>query len=50
MDPLHFTCDHASNHLPLKGTLSLERENFLAAIDKALAGQLRLRPELSRGV
>ena len=50
VDPLHFTCDHASNHLPLKGTLSLERENFLAAIDKALAGRLRLRPELSRGV
>lgn len=50
VDPLHFTCDHASNYLPLKGTLSEERERFLTAIDRALAGQLRLRPEFSRGV
>lgn len=50
VDPLHFTCDHASNYLPLKGTLSEERERFLHAIDRALAGELRLRPEISRGV
>lgn len=50
VDPLHFTCDHASNYLPLKGTLSEERERFLRAIDRALAGELRLRPEISRGV
>ena len=50
VDPLHFTCDHASNYLPLKGTLSEERERFLTAIDRALAGELRLRPEFSRGV
>lgn len=50
VDPLHFTCDHASNYLPLKGTLSQEREHFLTAIDRALAGELRLRPEISRGV
>lgn len=48
VDPLHFTCDHASNYLPLKGTLSEERERFLAAIDSALAGELRIRPEDSR--
>lgn len=50
VDPLHFTCDHASNYLPLKGTLSEERERFLAAIDSALAGELRIRPEESRRV
>lgn len=50
VDPLHFTCDHASNYLPLKGTLSEERERFLAAIDSALAGELRIRPEDSRRV
>ena len=50
VDPLHFTCDHASNYLPLKGTLSEERERFLAAIDSALAGELWIRPEDSRRV
>ena len=50
VEPLHFTCDHASNYLPLKGTLSEERERFLAAIDSALAGELRIRPEDSRRV
>lgn len=50
VDPLHFTCDHASNYLPLKGTLGEERERFLTAIDRALAGELRIRPEASRRV
>lgn len=50
VDPLHFTCDHASNYLPLKGTLSEERDRFLAAIDAALDGKRRIRPEFSRRV
>lgn len=50
VDPLHFTCDHASNYLPLKGTLPDQREEFLAALDKALAGEADIRPEWSRGV
>ena len=50
VDPLHFTCDHASNYLPLKGTLGEERERFLTAIDRALAGEFRIRPEASRRV
>lgn len=50
VDPLHFTCDHASNYLPLKGTLSEERDRFLAAIDAALEGKRRIRPEFSRRV
>lgn len=50
VDPLHFTCDHASNYLPLKGTLPDRREEFLAALDKALAGDADIRPEWSRGV
>ena len=50
VDPLHFTCDHASNYLPLKGTLSEERERFLTAIDAALEGKRKIRPEFSRRV
>lgn len=50
VDPLHFTCDHASNYLPLKGTLSEERERFLALLDGALAGEVGIRPEWSRQV
>ncbi len=50
VDPLHFTCDHASNYLPLKGTLGEERDRFLEAIDAALEGKRRIRPEISRRV
>ena len=50
VDPLHFTCDHASNYLPLKGTLPDERQNFIRALDGALQGQIGIRPEWSRQV
>ena len=48
VDPLHFTCDHASNYLPLKGSLPEEKEEFLAALDDALRGRRALRPEWYR--
>ena len=48
--PLHFTCDHASNYLPLKGTLPDQREEFLRQLDEALAGERAIRPEWQRGV
>ena len=47
---LHFTSDHASNYLPLKGTLPDERERMLALIDGALAGTVGIRSEGSRGL
>ena len=47
VDPLHFTCNHASNYLPLKGGLPEDRDRFLAM--RALAGEQELRPEWSRG-
>ena len=50
VDPLHFTCDHASNYLPLKGSLPEERDMFLRALDDALCGKRRVRPEWSRQV
>ena len=49
VDPLHFTCNHASNYRPLKGGLPEDRDRFLAMLDRALAGEQELRPEWSRG-
>ena len=50
VDPLHFTSNHASNYLPLKGGLPEDREKFLSLIDQALAGKIRLRKTLDRGI
>lgn len=50
VDPLHFTSNHASNYLPLKGSLPEERAKFLEMIDGALAGKIRLRRTLDRGL
>jgi len=50
VDPLHFTSNHASNYLPLKGGLPEDREKFLSLIDQALDGKIRLRKTLNRGI
>lgn len=50
VDPLHFTSNHASNYLPLKGGLPEDRKKFLDMIDQALAGKIRLRKTLNRGI
>lgn len=47
---MHFTSDHASNYLPLKGTLREDREKLLELIDGALEGSVRIRSEESRGL
>lgn len=47
---MHFTSDHASNYLPLKGTLNEEREKLLGLIDGALNGTVGIRSEYSRGL
>ena len=45
-----FRTNHASNYLPLGGTLSVDRDKIVARIDAALEGNVRLRPEWSRGL
>jgi radical SAM superfamily enzyme YgiQ (UPF0313 family) len=45
-----FRSNHASNYLPLAGELPADRERIVASIDAALAGQVALRPEWSRGL
>ncbi len=45
-----FRTNHASNYLPLAGRLPEDRERIVAVLDKALAGDLALRPEWSRGL
>lgn len=50
VNPLHFTSNHASNYLPLKGSLPDDREKFLTMIDNALEGKGYLRSEYSRAL
>jgi radical SAM superfamily enzyme YgiQ (UPF0313 family) len=45
-----FRTNHASNYLPLAGSLPRDRARIVATIDAALAGQLPLRPERARGL
>ena len=48
-DPIHFTCDHASNYVPLNGTLRQDSEKFIGIINDALSGKVEKKPEQYRG-
>jgi radical SAM superfamily enzyme YgiQ (UPF0313 family) len=45
-----FRTNHASNYLPLGGRLPADRSRIVAVLDKAIAGDIALRPEHSRGL
>ncbi|OPY57342.1 MAG: coproporphyrinogen III oxidase [Pelotomaculum sp. PtaU1.Bin035] len=45
-----FRSNHASNYLPLKGTLNQDREKLLAFIQRGLANPDLLRPEFMRAL
>jgi hypothetical protein len=45
-----FRTNHASNYLPLSGRLPHDRDRIVNVIDRALRGEIRLRPESARGL
>lgn len=45
-----FRTNHASNYLPLGGRLPADRARIVEVIDRALAGDIPLRPEHHRGL
>jgi hypothetical protein len=47
--PVIFRSNHASNALPLAGTLPKDRERLLQAIAAARSGEIPLRPDWARG-
>ena len=46
----YFTCNHASNYVPLTGRLPRAKAALLAALDAALDGGVPLKPEFLRGL
>ena len=45
-----FRSDHASNYIPLKGTLGADKSAMLSQLDAAIAGKIPLRQEWQRGL
>lgn len=45
-----FFANHASNHLPVQAVLGAEKDDVLALMERALAGEIALRPESLRGL
>ena len=45
-----FRCNHASNYLPLAGRFPQDKKRLLDALQLALRGELKLRPESLRGL
>jgi radical SAM superfamily enzyme YgiQ (UPF0313 family) len=50
LDRLQFQSNHASNYLPINCRLPRDRQTVLASIDKALNGEIALKPEHLRAL
>ena len=48
--PIHFTSDHASNYLPLNGTIPDEAPEMIDALTGAIEGRNAIRPDWMRGL
>jgi radical SAM superfamily enzyme YgiQ (UPF0313 family) len=48
--PTYFTCNHASNYLPMTGRLPQAKARIVGCLDAALAGQVPIKPEFLRGL
>ncbi|MBN2359935.1 MAG: radical SAM protein [Deltaproteobacteria bacterium] len=46
----YFTCNHASNYLPLTGRLPTSKRHLLELLDAGAAGAIALKPEFLRGL
>jgi radical SAM superfamily enzyme YgiQ (UPF0313 family) len=46
----YFTCNHASNYLPMTGRMPQAKARIVGCLDAALAGQLPIKPEYLRGL
>lgn len=45
-----FRSDHASNHLPLEGRFPADKERLLTQFKAAIDGNIKLKPEIFRGL
>ncbi len=46
----YFHANHASNYLPIKAKLPIDKAKTLELIDRALDGEIQLKPEYMRGL
>lgn len=46
----YFTCNHASNYVPLTGRMPQAKAQMVGALDAALSGRLKMKPEFLRGL
>lgn len=50
VEKLHFTSDHASNYLPIKGTLTEDKARLSSLLESAIEGKTAIRSEFARGL
>lgn len=48
--PTYFTCNHASNYLPMTGRMPQAKARIIGCLDAAFAGQVPMKPEFLRGL